>query len=131
MKNAIKITCTTKGNFKKTLKKLDSLSDIDSLSMANLRACGDRGVEALKENTPKDTGKTANSWTYDIIKRKDRISIDWYNTNVNDGVNIAVIIQYGHATKDGKMIRGIDYINPSIKPIFEEIAKEIEREVNG
>nr|DAI45351.1 MAG TPA: type I neck protein [Caudoviricetes sp.] len=84
---------------------------------------GAAGVEALAANTPVDTGKTAASWSYEIAKTPKGYTIYWKNSNINNGVNIAVILQYGHGTRNGGYVRGIDYINPALAPIFEEIAQ--------
>lgn len=116
-----------KGNFKKTsgfLKRVTRL-DLDAV----LDAYGRKGVEALADATPKATGKTAASWNYRVTKGKDSIVITWSNTNIVDGVPIAVILQYGHGTRNGGYVEGIDYINPAMKPIFEEIAHRAWREV--
>ena len=115
------------GDFKKTTRYLDRVSK--SIQDANFTMYAQMGVEALREATPKDTGKTSESWSYDIIKDKDTVTIGWKNSNVNDGVNIAVILQYGHGTKNGGYVKGIDYINPAMKPIFERLAKEAWEEV--
>lgn len=90
-----------------------------------------RGVEALQDATPKDTGKTAESWDYKIDATDKGITIVWTNSNVNDGANIAMLIQYGHGTGSGAYIEGVDYINPALKPIFQEIADNAWVEVTG
>lgn len=95
----------------------------------DLKRYGERGVEALRQNTPKDSGKTANSWSYEIEQKGDSITISWKNSNVNKGVLIAAIIQYGHGTGTGGYVRGTDYINPSMRPVFQQIADDIWREV--
>jgi hypothetical protein len=92
---------------------------------------GRKGVEALARATPRDTGKTAGSWQYRIIRNSGRTAIEWYNTNENNGVNIAVILQYGHGTGTGGYVVGRDYINPAIKPIFEEIEADFVRRLNS
>lgn len=89
------------------------------------------GVEALKKATPKDTGLTSESWTYDITKTRHSVTITWSNTNFNNGVPIAMVIQYGHATKYGGYVAGVDYINPAMRPIFDKIEKYVMREVNA
>lgn len=88
-----------------------------------------RGVDALANNTPKDTEKTSSSWKYNIIMNSKQISIEWINTNINKGVSIAAVIQYGHVTKNGRFIRGIDYINPAIRPVFIDILNSVWDEV--
>lgn len=87
------------------------------------------GVLSLKEATPKDTGLTSDSWKYRIKKEKDGLHIYWDNANVNEGVNIAIIIQYGHGTWNGAYIQGRDYINPALRPIFDAMTKSVWEEV--
>lgn len=121
------ITFRQKGNWSKTerfLRKAYTL-DIDKL----LKFYAEEGVRALRSATPKDTGKTANSWYYTINRNQNGISIVWSNSNDEGGVNVAVLIQYGHGTKNGGYVHGIDYINPAIRPIFEELANRVWREV--
>jgi len=115
------------GNFAKTTKYLSNVSK--RLQNANFEKYGEKGVEALRQATPKDTGKTSESWSYTINKSREGVTIRWNNSNVNDGVNIAVILQYGHGTRSGGYVRGIDYINPAMRPIFEQLAKEAWEEV--
>ena len=92
---------------------------------------GDEGVIALRNATPVDSGLTADSWYYEIENTKDGLSIHWNNRNVNKGVNIAVIVQFGHGTRNGGYVVGRDYINPALKPIFDEIADKAWREVSN
>ena len=94
-----------------------------------LKQYAQKGVDALASVTPKDTGLTASSWYYDITQTKNSIKIEWKNSNIVNGVPIAVIIQYGHATRNGGYVRGVDYINPAIKPIFDEISESIRKEL--
>lgn len=99
---------------------------------AALEKYGKKGVEALSKSTPKKTGKTAASWSYEIVKEPGSISIVWNNSNiVDDWCNIAVILQYGHATGNGGWVEGRDYINPAMRPIFDEIASSAWKEVIG
>lgn len=115
------------GTFKKTTEYLKKVSR--SLQNANFQQYGERGIIALKQATPKDTGKTSESWSYTIEKTSTSVTIAWTNSNIHDGVNVAVILQYGHGTKNGGYVKGIDYINPAMKPIFEQLAKEAWEEV--
>jgi hypothetical protein len=92
---------------------------------------GKKGVSALKEHTPKDGGETRNGWYYTVKKTNRGYSLSWHNKNVNDGVVIALIIQLGHATRSGTWVDGVDYINPALKPIFEDIANSIWKEVKS
>lgn len=92
--------------------------------MLKLNQFGQEGVDALQAATPVQTGKTANSWYFKIEKDGgDKVSLTWYNTNVNDYVNIAVIIDTGHATVDGKWVQGYNYINPALEPVIIKIKK--------
>lgn len=90
---------------------------------------GRRGVEALSEATPKETGLTAASWSYSIEITAGRASIFFFNSNINNGVQIAVILQYGHGTGTGGWVEGRDYINPALVPVFEDLANEAWKEV--
>lgn len=99
-----------------------------------LHMYGQKGVEALANATPRDTGLTANSWRYEIKKDdvKKEITIVWLNDNVVDEwFNVALMLQYGHATGSGAWVEGIDYINPAIRSIFDKMAEEIWKEVTG
>ena len=116
-----------KGDFKKTNKFLKSSMRFDYLSI--LHKYGQEGVTALASATPTDSGLTAQSWTYEIIRDKSTTSLVWKNSNIRDGVPIAILIQYGHATRSGGYVQGRDYINPVIQPIFDRMAEEIRREV--
>lgn len=89
------------------------------------------GVEHLRANTPKESGETANSWRYEVFHGNGIHGIEWYNTHVNDGVNVAIIIQYGHGTGTGGYVEGIDYINPALRPVFEAILDDIWRQVRN
>ena len=90
---------------------------------------GKMGVNALANATPLDSGKTAESWGYEISVKKEGATIHWTNTNQNNGVHIAVILQYGHGTGTGGYVQGIDYINPAIRPVFDKIVEEAWMEV--
>lgn len=114
------ISLKSKGDFKKTEKFLKKSLGRDWMSV--LDKFGQKGVDALRANTPIDSGETKNSWSYEIIQNGSRISIYWKNSNINQGVNIAVILQYGHGTRTGGWVEGKDYINPALKLIFDELA---------
>lgn len=92
---------------------------------------GKMGVEALKEATPVETGKTANSWYYKISNTSTGISIQFCNSNINKSVPIAIILQYGHGTGTGGYVEGIDYINPAIRPIFNKMSSDLRKEVTA
>lgn len=125
----MKIPCRTKGSFKKTEKFLKKSFGNDFISV--LKKYGEMGVAALSSATPIDTGETANSWYYDVIQNNNGYSILWSNSNVNNGVNIAIILQYGHGLKGGGWVEGIDYINPALKPIFESLAESAWKEITS
>lgn len=123
------ITIKQKGNFNKTEKFLKKSFGKNYRSV--LEKYAQQGVIALSAATPIDTGLTSVSWSYKITQNKDTdtISIVWENTNIRDGVNIAIILQYGHGTRNGGYVNGIDYINPALKPIFKNLADAAWREV--
>ena len=118
-----------KGDFSKTEKFLNSISK--KLYYRNLQRYAEQGVAALASATPIDSGTTANSWDYEIRQTKNSVSIYWTNSNVNKGVPIAVIIQYGHGTRNGGYVQGRDYINPAMRPIFDKIAENVWKEVTS
>ena len=118
------------GGFLRTNKMLNNM--LTAVEYLDLNKYGKRGVEALRQATPKDTGNTADSWHYIIVhdKKNKRYSISWYNDNIVDGwYNVAVLLQYGHATNNGGYVKGRDYINPALRPIFDDIADEAWKEV--
>lgn len=123
------ITFKQKGNFKKLNNFFEKALEV--FDVGKLDKYGKRGVDALRRATPVDTGETANSWGYEIIHEKGRATIKYYNTHIENGCNIAVILQYGHATRNGSWVEGIDYINPALKPIFKEISQEAWKEVKS
>lgn len=117
-----------KGTFKDTFLFLERAK---KFRLTDLEKYGEEGVRALSAATPVDSGKTAGSWYYEIIQNDDGITIQWLNSNVVNYVNIAVILQYGHATKNGGFVQGIDYINPAMKEIFDKIADNAWKEVTS
>ena len=121
------ISFEQKGDFSKTEQFLKRMKKKDMYK--NLNIYGQRGVDALKKATPKDTGLTADSWRYEIKISKSDVKIIWSNLNIQNGVPIAVILQYGHATGTGGYVQGIDYINPAIKPIFDDISEKVWKEM--
>lgn len=123
------ITFSKSGDFSNTERFLKNVAN-DSF-FANLDSYGKAGVQALADNTPRDSGETAMSWGYKVIRSRTNPGIEWYNTNVNDGTSVAILIQYGHATKSGGYISGRDYINPVIRPIFDKIAADIWKKVTA
>lgn len=116
-----------KGDFSKTEKFFNALMKRDYFNV--LERYGKEGVAALASATPKDSGLTASSWNYEISRNGKEIAIIFTNSNINKGVNIAIILQYGHGTRNGGYVAGRDYINPAIQPIFDKIANDAWREV--
>lgn len=123
------IRLKSSGSYTKATKYLSELND--TTRKLNLEYYGQKGVDALRSSTPKDTGKTADSWSYEVKRNSESISIIWSNNNINNGVNIALLLQYGHGTRNGGYVKGRDYINPAIKPIFDEIEESIAKELRG
>lgn len=121
------VSFTHKGNFEKTNGFFNRIIGMHYRN--KLHFYGRKGVKALESATPLDSGKTAEAWSYEIEDSAGSLSIYWRNANVNDGVNIAIILQYGHGTRNGGYVQGIDYINPAIQPIFQDMANEIWKEV--
>ena len=116
-----------RGSFKKTTKFLHNILRFDYKTI--LARYGKQGVQALMDATPLDSGKTAEAWKYDIEEDSNGVSIVWSNENVNKGVNIAIILQYGHGTGTGGYVAGRDYINPALQSIFDEMAKTVWKEL--
>ena len=113
---------THKGDFSKTTNFLDRALRRDYLSY--LRVYGERGVSALRSATPRDSGITADSWDYKIVENASGVSIVWTNEVDAGKAPLAVMLQYGHGTRNGGYVQGRDYINPALQPIFDEIAKD-------
>lgn len=124
----MKIKISQSGSFDKTI---DLFEKAKKIPLTDFVIYGEMGLDALRSATPRNTGKTAESWSYNIKRGKDTITIEWNNSNTNEGYHIAVLIQYGHGTRNGGYVRGIDYINPAMRPIFEQIADEVWKEVIG
>lgn len=123
------VRIVSKGSFKNTKKFFKSM--LAREHMKQLEMYAELGVSALSAATPVDTGETASSWGYTIEETKKGISIVWTNSNVNEGVPIALILQYGHGTGTGGYVKGRDYINPAIRPIFDKIAEKVWNEVKN
>lgn len=122
------ISISQKGDY----EKLDAFfkKAKKSLNYDWLEKYGKQGADALRKATPIDTGFTAVSWDWRINRQKKQgVSLEFYNTNIQNGVNIAIILQYGHGTRNGGYVVGRDYINPAIEPIFEQILEDIEKEM--
>lgn len=125
------IRVKAKGDFKNTELFLKKHTDNRNI-MAILDKYGARGVELLRQATPVDSSKTATSWGYEVeTDGKGEYRIQFTNSNVNSGVNIAIILQYGHGTRNGGYVKGRDYINPALKKAFEEMRNELIKEVKS
>lgn len=116
------ISITTKGDFRSTIDWLTKI--VNSNYKSKFDEYGRMGVEALRAATPVNTGKTADSWTYEVKSSPGSTTIEWKNTNVNNHVNIALIIQYGHGTGWGGYVSPNDYINPALKPVYDAIERD-------
>lgn len=123
------ITFKHKGSFKKTDNFFNRMKNWEFMS--HLNEYGEQGVQALAASTPVDSGATASAWSYEIQKTSSGVSIYWTNSNTNKNVNIAVILQFGHGTGTGGWVEGRDYINPAVRPVFDNIAENAWKEVTG
>ncbi len=121
------ITFRHKGDFSKLSRYLERAKE--AVRLGTLDKYGNEGVAALASATPVDSGETANSWYYEIERTNGSVAIRFNNSHVNQGVPIAIILQYGHGTGTGGWVQGRDYINPAIQPIFDKIANEAWKEV--
>ena len=123
------ISIKQKGSFSNVEKYLKKSLGRNYIQV--LRKYGEQGVSALSAATPVSTGLTASSWSYEIIQNDGSVSVVWHNSNVQKHVNIAIILQYGHATRNGGYVVGRDYINPALKPIFDKMADAAWKEVTS
>lgn len=121
------ITFRQQGDFSKLTRYLEKVKKIANIS--DLDKYGREGVAALASATPVDSGLTANSWYYKVETKNGSAKISFYNSNIQNGVPIAIILQYGHGTRNGGWVQGRDYINPAIQPIFDKITESAWREV--
>ena len=117
------ITFESSGSFVNVDRFLERMAKEEILSALNQYA--ELGVSALASATPSKSGATANAWSCEVTSKRNNYTITWSNSNVNDGVNVAIILQYGHGTGTGGYVQGRDYINPAIQPIFDKIADEV------
>lgn len=121
------ITITQRGSFNNTERYLRNLSNADIKNI--LDKYGKVGVVALSNATPKDSGLTAQSWYYEVVTRPGYYSVRWRNRNIQDNIPIAILIQYGHGTRNGGWVEGRDYVMPAIRPVFDQILADATREV--
>ena len=123
----MRITARKRGSIKNTMGFLKRIMSRSYLR--NLEHYGELGVKALASNTPRRTGLTADSWQYHIEVDDAKTKIVWTNSNTVDGCNVAILLQYGHGTRNGGYVEGIDFINPAMRPVFQGFADNIWREV--
>jgi hypothetical protein len=123
------ITISSKGDFRNTDNFLKKMSKGEIFKVLDKHA--QAGVSALRGATPKETGVTADSWTYEILNTRSTYSIIWDNHNIVEGRPIAILLQYGHGTATGGWVRGRDYINPALRPIFDQILHDVWKEVTS
>lgn len=128
------ISFSNKGSFNNTKEYLKNLSasggKASGISDKTLNSAGEMGCGALRAATPINTGLLASSWAYKIVKASDSITIEWHNTDIEGGENVALLVQYGHGTGRGTYVRPTDYINPAMAPVFDTISEMIWREVS-
>jgi len=115
----------SKGNFNNTNRFLKAASKLTGIQRKRVKAIAEEGKEALSKATPVRTGKTAASWSYEIEEKSGKLIVYWTNSNVIDGVNIAIILQYGHGTRNGGYVTGIDYINSALQPVFDKMISDM------
>lgn len=116
------ISFEQKGDFSKLNSFLEKAKE--GVDLGVLNKYGKQGVELLTKATPVDTGLTASSWSYEIVRSNGSVALNFNNTNIQNGCPIAIVLQYGHGTKEGGWVEGIDYINPVIQPLFKKIADD-------
>ena len=121
------ITLQQKGDFSNAKRFLERALEVAKIG--ELDSYGRAGVKALESATPELSGQTARSWSYEIVRKNGSVEIVWKNSNIVNGVNIAIILQYGHGTRNGGYVQGRDYINKAIQPIFDQIAESAWKEV--
>lgn len=121
------IRVSVKGDFKKTNSFLERAKNLFGLGI--LDKYGRRGVDALRAATPKDTGETANAWYYRVVRNRRGTAIEWLNSSKNEGIPIVILLQYGHGFQNGGFYEGLDFINPAMRPVFEQIADDAWKEL--
>lgn len=121
------VTFTTSGDLSKTKKFLNKMKSL--LFNDVFDEIGLEGVLALSSNTPKNTGRLSSSWEYKVERDSNGATITWYNTDIEGGYNVAILVQYGHGLKGGGYVSGVDFINPALRPVFDEFGRRIEEEI--
>lgn len=120
------INVNIKGSWDNIERYLYDHSNFNSKIKPILEKYGPIGVNALSEATPRDTGLASESWYYEIVDKSGYISLRWHNNDIENGVHVVIILQYGHGTRNGGWVEGNDYIMPAIEPVFEQIMSEVE-----
>lgn len=123
------IKANVTGSFKNSDKFLKKIQNLHYRGVLDIY--GQKGVDLLREYTPKDTGLLADSWYYEIVATRESLSLLFLNKDIEHGLPIAILVQYGHATRDGSYYEGVDYINPALKPLFDALSIELWKEVVG
>lgn len=123
------VTFKHRGNFKNTENFFQKAITADYRRI--LSSYGEQGVRALASATPRDSGLTASSWGYEIKFNRNSVSLIWTNSNMTNGIPIAILLQYGHGTRGGGFVQGRDYINPALQPIFDRLSEEAWQEVTN
>lgn len=118
---------THKGGFKNTERFFNRVMKKEYLNV--LEKYGQMGVQALAGNTPAQSGKTADSWDFGIDEGDGKVTIYWTNSNENEGINIVLLLIYGHGTENGYYVEGLNFVDPAIQPIFQQMAEETWREI--
>lgn len=119
----------SKGDWKDSTSWLQKLFNVSDRLDGLLNQVGMEGVEALRSATPKYTGRASSSWDYKIIRDGKNVTIEWHNFDLEGGYNVVLLVQYGHGTRGGTYVSGVDFINPTIQPLFDKFAEEIYEEV--
>lgn len=123
------ISFSSKGDFRRTIRSLKKMSEADIFS--SLNSYGARGVSALAAATPQDSGRAATSWSYKVVRSSTSWSIIWSNSDIENGFPVVIGLQYGHGTGTGGWVQGQDFINPAIRPIFDEISQDVWKAVTS
>ena len=123
------ISFSSKGDFRRTIRSLKKMSEADIFS--SLNSYGARGVSALAAATPQDSGRAATSWSYKVVRTRTAWTITWSNSDIENGFPVVIGLQYGHGTGTGGWVQGQDFINPAIRPIFDEISQDVWKAVTS
>ena len=123
------IQVSTRGDWSKTTSFLERCLNV--LKLGQLDSYGRLGVSVLENATPKDTGNTASSWYYQIVRTSNGVAIEWNNSNLKEGIPVVILLQYGHGLHQGGYVEGIDFINPALRPVFDQIAEDAWKELEN